>query len=88
MKVAEDTGGGEETERERERKVATTAAGRQLWHEHESAEPQTSATTTAQPLSLCQAQLQSPPLPPSIGVFHHVLQMNLTFPMSRRVPLS
>lgn len=39
-------------------------------------------------VSVCQVQLQSPPLPPSIGVFHHVLQMNLTFPMSRRVPLS
>lgn len=49
MKVAEDTGG---KGRERERKVATTAAGRQLWHQRESAEPQTSATASAQPLFL------------------------------------
>lgn len=32
--------------------MATTAAGRQLWHQRDSAEPQTSATASAQPLFL------------------------------------
>lgn len=69
-----------------------------------ASEPQTSASASQLSLSLrfcrclwylwylCQVQAAiwppSPPLTPFDWRCHHVQQMNLTFPMSRRVPLS